>query len=191
MLQPQQQQSPIASSPSHHHQPRAPPLWIPPGAAGHQHAAPSWPAVGLARNVGRVPLAVGNSHELEVVVAQCHAADAALETLRVELGAALRLDVLALDARVAAAAQRPVELVVVARAVRLILEHVKVGRHKRRVARHANEALLVPAPGEAAISRLDAFTDNCLSASTAVALGRPASTPTRRIGTRPGWRFWF
>jgi len=83
--------------------------------------------------------------KLEVLLVEAGAAGSALEAGLVELLLAVSLKVEALDAGVAAAAQRPVGLVPVARAVRRRRVHIELAGRERAPARPAPEARLVVA----------------------------------------------
>ena len=111
-------------------------------------------------------LAEGLTLELEVLLVEAGAAGGALEASLVELLAAVGLEVQALDAGVAAAAQRPVGLVPVARAQRRGGVHVELARRERAPARPAREARLVVPPRQTArrvLHRLLAHQDRLVA----------------------------
>lgn len=93
--------------------------------------------------------AVVPAADLEVVVAEDDAAGEAGKAAGVVLDAHVGLEVLALDAAVAGAAQAAVELVVVLLAVGRVVEDVELGGGEWGAARAAHEAVLVVAAGEA------------------------------------------
>ena len=77
-----------------------------------------------------------------------------------------------LDAVVADAAERAVQLVVVVVAEREVVEHIELRRLERLPARLAHEAGPVVASGETAIGRGDGFADYLLAAATTGAFRR-------------------
>ena len=100
------------------------------------------------------------------------------------------LNVETLEAAITAFAHRAVELVVVPAAVRMVVEHVKVGRLKRFFAGLADEAWPVIVAGQASIRRANRFTDDDLAAASAVALStwsaRTRLWSWRRVKIEPG-----
>ena len=117
--------------------------------------------LGHDRCATAVPFAVHISFPLKVIATQGDTAGPALEAVRVEFLAGARvagvvvdvcvwffgLEVVAFDARVAGGAEGAVELVVVLAAVGVVVENVKVGGLKGRLADVADEAGLVVTAG--------------------------------------------
>ena len=163
--------------PLHHHQFRRPPLrrqgslvWRIEAARSRHHASLS------THSRQGMPLTVHLPDNLEVVVRQHHPAIVACEAAGMELlvhattaarARASRLQVLPLDAAMAAVAQRAVRLVVVLLAVGLVADDVEVGGGEGLGARAAREAGFVPAACQAAVGGFHGLAfDDLAAAST-------------------------
>lgn len=114
--------------------------------------------------------------DLEVILRQHGAARATRETPWVKflLDAAAgggRLEVLALDAAAAAVADGVVRFVVVLLAVGFVVDDVEVGGGEGGGARAADEAVAVPAAGEAAVGGFDGFSGDGVVAASAGGFG--------------------
>jgi len=147
---------------------------------------------GHGRCSPRVPLAVHAAVPLEEVAFQDDLARGALEAVGMVLltvgcaaaGALFGLEVLALDSRVAGAAQGAVQLVVVLRAVGMVVPDVKVGRLERFPALVADKAGLVVPARQAAVRGADGFPgDEFSAAAAAPSRGRAGSRLGRRLSS--------
>lgn len=118
-----------------------------------------------------MPFAKVPARNLVVVVPQDDPASRASEAAWVKLVPILRLEILALDAAIARAAERVVEAVVVELAVGEVIEDVEFGRGEGCAAGAAGEALFVVAAGEAAGGVLDGFADDGEVAAAAFGAG--------------------
>jgi hypothetical protein len=124
---------------------------------------------GLLDTSPGVPFAVGSSVHLEVAIGEGLSAVKTPEAADMVLDLELILEVLSLDALLAAAAEAAVQLVVVLLAVGLIVEHVELSRAEGLCARCADEAGLVVFSGQPSICGRDALARDGLPAGFAVA----------------------
>jgi hypothetical protein len=117
-----------------------------------------------------IPLAVHPAAHLEIIVPQNSLAIRARKALRVELLSPLRLEILPLDSSVAANADAPIQLVVVALTVWRIVDHVEGRSLEWFHAGRTHEAFLVIPTRQPAISGRDGLARDALTTSFAVAL---------------------
>ena len=132
----------------------------------------------------RMSLAVVATANLVVVVPQHNATGRAREAPRVELEPLVGLEILTLNAAVARAAQRTVQLVVMLVAVGEVVEDVELSGGKGTAAGAADEALLVEAAGETARRVFDGFAHNLFRAAAAAAFAGGC-------GSACGFATWF
>lgn len=117
-----------------------------------------------------IPLAVHPAAHLEIIVPQNSLAIRAGKALRVELLSPFRLEILSLDPSIAANADAPIQLVVVALTVWSIVDYVEGRSLEWLHTRRADEAFLVIPTRQSAVSGRDGLARDALTTSFTVAL---------------------
>lgn len=115
-----------------------------------------------------------------IIVAEDHSTGIASEASWMEFSASINFQILAFDATVAATADGPVELVVMALAVRRVVENIKLCCWEWVTTCPTCEALLVVAPSDASRGVLDRFPHDRLRTSTTIALACRSSVLSAR-----------
>lgn len=175
----------LKTPPSHHHQSRCPPLHPIAATRARPQEAP------LLSPVECVSLTVHSATHLKVVVLQDSLAVRTSQAVGVEFLVPLSLEILPLNSPVAAYADAPIQLVIVALAIRRIVDHVEGCGLEWLGAGGANETFLVVSTSEPPISRRDRFPSDGFAATFAVTLLCSAS-PDGCVawdgwGLRPSW----